>query len=778
MAPQTAAVPAAAGTAAAGAPEATPDYSTTNDQEAGVDEPDMVKTDGQLMVILRQQPLGLQVVDVSAHPPVLDGFLPLAQLGQADGLFLVGQDAVVIGGQTSWPSPAATGGGGVPHAARASQPGPLANEPPGAQPRAAVGAPPVTRVNPGGPMVPAPASTAVAPVNPGGPMVPAPKPTSVPTPAISSAMILPFRGAESSTDAVVVSLADPAAPSVVRTFSFQGSLQGARLINGEVVLALTSQPGFSWVYPAAGTPAAVKAATAANKAIIESSAASDWLPAASVKTGQGRATTTHASAPACAHAYHPVVSSGLGTVSIASFDPTANSAGNEVTVLGDAQNVYASATQIYVATTNWRSQGRPCPEMSAAAGCCPLQAAAIACCPVEAGVACLMHPATAPAQAPVPRQAATTAPVPPKAGTTARVPQMAGTAAVAPQKAGIVTVPEVSTSIYGFDITNPATPRYLGSGQVPGTLIGQYAMSEDDGYLRVATTVGEPTPAPADGGQAPAELSDNMVSVLQPANGALVTVGALQGLGQGEKIYAVLFQGDLGYVVTFNQLDPLYVVDLSHPDHPALAGQVSLSGYSSLLQPLGNGLLAGVGQSVGSDLQAQGLQLEVFDVSDPGQPTLVSRQALGDGASSAAEYDPHALLWWPQSDLLVLPVDDYSGTGPSSTAEIWSVNASGTLSRVGTLTQPQPSSSDYGLPEIERAVVVGIDIYTISEQGVMASDMSSLAQLAWLPFQGPRRDPRARRRPPVGLAAAPERRLSRLPQMSFLSSATAPGPLL
>ena len=68
------------------------DYSTTNDQEAGVDEPDMVKTNGQLMVILRQQPQGLQVVDVGGIAPVLDGFLAFPQFSELDGMFLVGED--------------------------------------------------------------------------------------------------------------------------------------------------------------------------------------------------------------------------------------------------------------------------------------------------------------------------------------------------------------------------------------------------------------------------------------------------------------------------------------------------------------------------------------------------------------------------------------------------------------------------------------------------------------------------------------------------------------
>ena len=49
------------------------------------------------MVVLRQQPLGAQVVDVRGPVPQLEGFLALPQLASASGLFLIGQDVVVVG---------------------------------------------------------------------------------------------------------------------------------------------------------------------------------------------------------------------------------------------------------------------------------------------------------------------------------------------------------------------------------------------------------------------------------------------------------------------------------------------------------------------------------------------------------------------------------------------------------------------------------------------------------------------------------------------------------
>ncbi|HEX5265581.1 MAG TPA: beta-propeller domain-containing protein, partial [Acidimicrobiales bacterium] len=105
-----------AASSSAAAQDAAAPFSTTNDQEAGVDEPDLAKTDGHLMVVLRHDPVGLQVVDVTTRSPHLDGFIGLSQLGSPTGLFLAGSEAVVIGGSGASPQvyPGAAGGPPAP----------------------------------------------------------------------------------------------------------------------------------------------------------------------------------------------------------------------------------------------------------------------------------------------------------------------------------------------------------------------------------------------------------------------------------------------------------------------------------------------------------------------------------------------------------------------------------------------------------------------------------------------------------------------------------------
>ncbi len=125
---------------------------------------------------------------------------------------------------------------------------------------------------------------------------------------------------------------------------------------------------------------------------------------------------------------------------------------------------------------------------------------------------------------------------------------------------------EMTTVIHKFELdptqSNPV--RYAASGVVDGWILDQFALSEHDSYLRVATTQFDWW-----WGTTPNEEQASSVTVLtDDGAGNLREVGRVGGLGPGERIFAVRFMGARGYVVTFRQIDPLYTLDLSNPFLP------------------------------------------------------------------------------------------------------------------------------------------------------------------------------------------------------------------
>ena len=185
---------------------------------------------------------------------------------------------------------------------------------------------------------------------------------------------------------------------------------------------------------------------------------------------------------------------------------------------------------------------------------------------------------------------------------------------------------------------------------MPGYLINQYAMSELDGKLRVAATSGEPWADPG-----ARWTSQSGVYVLEQSRNRLREIGKVEGLGKGERIYAVRFVGTLGYVVTFRQTDPLYTVDVSDPAKPRVRGELKITGYSAYLHPAGGDKLIGIGQEATGEGRVTGTQVSLFSIADADKPTRLARYYLS-GANSEAEFDPHAFLYWPADGLLVVPL--------------------------------------------------------------------------------------------------------------------------
>ena len=267
------------------------------------------------------------------------------------------------------------------------------------------------------------------------------------------------------------------------------------------------------------------------------------------------------------------------------------------------------------------------------------------------------------------------------------------------------------------------------SGFVPGTLINQFAMDEQDGYLRVATHTWSSDWA----GGTWATVNDSGVYVLDTAGDTLDVVGSVTGLAPGEQLYAVRFDGDIAYLVTFLQTDPLFAIDLSDPASPTVQGELVIPGFSNYLQTVGEGLLLGIGQEREPGTWNTRMHVSLFDVSDGGDLRLIERQFLEETAqwsSSEAQFDHHALLYSPQDRLLVVPVSASGydpGTGTyfyDQTLQVLRVSTDG----VEVLGEIHSDST------VLRTVRIGDVLYAVSDDHVTAYSLTDFSEVGRTPL--------------------------------------------
>ncbi len=224
-----------------------------------------------------------------------------------------------------------------------------------------------------------------------------------------------------------------------------------------------------------------------------------------------------------------------------------------------------------------------------------------------------------------------------------------------------------TTDIHAFSTTGFAT-QYVASGRVSGLVPSRWALSENDGVLRVASQTGDPW-----------QPAETVVSTFSEQDGQLVRLGSVGGMGQGEQIKAVRWFGDMAVVVTFRQTDPLYTLDLSVPQTPRVVGELKMPGFSAYLHPVGGSLILGVGQSATRSGMTFGTQVSLFDLADLANPKRIALRSLGHNVYSAVENDSRAFTYLPDSGVALIPIDDYRG---HSSLAMVTVGSDGTLSNV------------------------------------------------------------------------------------------------
>jgi hypothetical protein len=215
--------------------------------------------------------------------------------------------------------------------------------------------------------------------------------------------------------------------------------------------------------------------------------------------------------------------------------------------------------------------------------------------------------------------------------------------------------------VHKFSLSG-ADVGYVGSVTLPGHILNQFAMDEQDGVLRVASTKGW-VPDPA---------VQSYLTTYGMQAGKLVQLGQVGGIGPQEDIRSVRFDGNRGFVVTFKKTDPLFVFDLTDPTKPLLMGELMIPGFSTYMQRLDDTHMLAIGFTA-DDHESfaffNGIQIQIFDVSDLANPKLAWKTVIGTRGSSSEALTNHlAFNYFAPKKMLALPITVCEGGGNGSYA--------------------------------------------------------------------------------------------------------------
>ncbi|NLV16734.1 MAG: protease complex subunit PrcB family protein [Syntrophomonadaceae bacterium] len=306
------------------------------------------------------------------------------------------------------------------------------------------------------------------------------------------------------------------------------------------------------------------------------------------------------------------------------------------------------------------------------------------------------------------------------------------------------------TKVYRFTLDDSQV-LFNGQGEVPGNILNQFSMDEHAGFFRIATTSG-------DMWRTDEGISKNNVYVL---NDSMEIAGQLENIAPGERIYSTRFLGDRLYMVTFRDVDPLFVIDLKDPAKLAVLGALKIPGYSDYLHPYDENHIIGFGKDTveiknenGSMAYYQGMKIALFDVTNVAKPVEMFKETIGDRGTESPLLSNHkALLFSRQKNLLAFPVTVMTvpdnqklnkgfpayGQFEFQGAYVYSLDLKKGFqlkARITHLTDEDYLkagrswyNSDY---DVQRVLYINNSLYTLSQGKIKAHDLSSYKQIGEL----------------------------------------------
>jgi uncharacterized secreted protein with C-terminal beta-propeller domain len=264
--------------------------------------------------------------------------------------------------------------------------------------------------------------------------------------------------------------------------------------------------------------------------------------------------------------------------------------------------------------------------------------------------------------------------------------------------------------------------EYVAKGTVPGRLLNQFSMDQNGDRFRVAVTTEIYT-------QYEGTIRSNAVYVLDEQ---LNIVGELEEIAPDESIFSARFMGDRLYLVTFQQIDPFFVIDLSS-DTPKILGELKIPGFSNYLHPYDEEHVIGVGRDTkeieSNRVKQLGIKISLFNVADVNNPKVVDDFVIGDGSTqSEALYNHKAFFFDKTREVLSIPISaDIESLDITTSSKMfapdynrWSgfyvfdLNKTDGISSKGTITHSDSDTRYYGMNNA-RTFYIDDVLYTASQ---------------------------------------------------------------
>ena len=283
--------------------------------------------------------------------------------------------------------------------------------------------------------------------------------------------------------------------------------------------------------------------------------------------------------------------------------------------------------------------------------------------------------------------------------------------------------------------------EYVAKGSVPGRLLNQFSMDEFNNKLRIATTTEYYT-------QHQGIMRANSVHVLDEN---LEQVGALENIAPDESIFSSRFMGERLYLVTFQQIDPFFVIDLSS-DTPKILGELKIPGFSNYLHPYDEDHVIGIGRDTkqvdDGRVQQLGVKIALFNVKDVSNPLVTDEVIIGDrSTNSEALYDHKAFFFDINHRILSIPI---SGNSENLTElsmskliapdynrwsgfYVYNLDSEG-FDLKGTITHSDNDDRYYGMGNA-RTFYIGEILYSVSERYLMMNSLDDLEEINSIKFE-------------------------------------------